>query len=563
MIHLNDPRQTLLFDRVEEILHPGVKAKLDADWPGVFRRSILKLMPVESLGEGFSVDFGRPSKEHYSICGLILLKDYFGWSDAETVDKYLYDLKIQYALKIQPDNLKLGLRTLERYLKLFREKELAQKLMADVSAMIVRELNIEVDKQRLDSTHVFSNMADWNRSTLLFRTIKRFLVQEKRHESKLYHELDEGIRRHYDRKGEWIYDAAPETRNVRYGDHVCSNREQLGWDMLRLIERFKTHPKLSNMNTFKDMVRIFNEQCEIDDGKVKIRKHPGGEALVNPSDPDAGIDQKGTGYQAQVSETCNPENPVQIVTAVLPQSASEPDQNAVEPMLELMSEVDAKPCELLADSGYGSDENVTVSKNQGIDLISPSTGKDKEKVGLEECQLDDANRIIRGPRGCKPLSKKYAGGKGRAVFAASTCAGCTLLKRCSASKQGQNYVIAYDARSLRLRTRRLHEQTDEFKKKYRKRSGIESLFGRLKQNTRLRRLRVRGKKAVFNTIYAIMTGHNIMQLAKYCTITDRKTRNTGILSGNSIINVLIQTMHFVLDMKFIPENPLQRFFRAA
>jgi len=143
MIHVSNPRQTLLFDRVEEILHPSAKARLDADWPGIFRRAILQMMPIEDIGESFSYNFGRPTKEHFSICGLILLKDYFGWTNEETIDHYLYDLKIQYALKIQVDNLKLGARTLERYLKIFREKELAQKIMKDVTEMIIQELNIE------------------------------------------------------------------------------------------------------------------------------------------------------------------------------------------------------------------------------------------------------------------------------------------------------------------------------------------------------------------------------------------------------------------------------------
>ena len=123
-----------------------------------------------------------------------------------------------------------------------------------------------------------------------------------------------------------------------------------------MIERFEKHPKLSNMNTFKDMVRIFGKQCEIDDGKVKIREHPDGKALVNPSDPDASIDNKGVGYQVQVSETYNPENPVQIITAAFPQTASKSDQNAVTTMLEKMEKAGAKPEILLADSGYGSDE---------------------------------------------------------------------------------------------------------------------------------------------------------------------------------------------------------------
>ena len=72
------------------------------------------MMPVDDLGKSFSFDFGRPTKEHYSICGLILLKDYFGWTTQETVDEYLYNLKIHYALMIEPDNLELSTRTLER-----------------------------------------------------------------------------------------------------------------------------------------------------------------------------------------------------------------------------------------------------------------------------------------------------------------------------------------------------------------------------------------------------------------------------------------------------------------
>lgn len=528
MVHVSNPRQTLLFDRVEEILHPSAKARLDADWPGVFRRAILQLMPIEDIGESFSYNFGRPTKEHFSICGLILLTDYFGWTNEETIDHYLYDLKIQYALKIQADNLKLGARTLERYLKIFREKELAQKIMKDVTEMIIQELNIEVNKQRLDSTHVFSNMADWTRSMLLFKTTKRFLIQVKRHESKLYSELDNDLRKSYDSQGDWIYRDIT-TRNVCYGDHVCSNKEQIAWDMLRLIEKFEQHKKLSNMNSFKNMVQIFGEQCEIDDGKVKIRKNPGGNAMVNPSDPDASIDNKGVGYQVQVSETCNPKNPVQIITAALPQTASEADQTALEPMLDEMAKVNAIPESLLADSGYGSDGNVSKLAKMDIELIAPTTGKDKKKVGLEECTLDDQQRVITCPYGKRPIQKRYIEGKGRAVFPASTCRKCPLLKQCSASKQGHNYTISYDARSLRLRERRRHEKTEEFQEQYRLRSGIEALFGRLKQFTPLRRLGVRGKSAVFNAMNSIMAVHNIMQMTKFHKMQDAKEQENSII----------------------------------
>ena len=75
----------------------------------VFHRAILQLMPIEDLGESFSCNFDRPTKEFFSVCGLILSKDYFGWTNEETIDHYLYDIKIQYALKRKFENFALDL----------------------------------------------------------------------------------------------------------------------------------------------------------------------------------------------------------------------------------------------------------------------------------------------------------------------------------------------------------------------------------------------------------------------------------------------------------------------
>jgi hypothetical protein len=210
-------------------------------------------------------------------------------------------------------------------------------------------------------------------------------------------------------------------------------------------------------------------------------------------------------------------------------------------MLEKMEANNAKPEEMLADSAYGSDGNVVNCANKDVELVAPTTGKEKGKLGLEECELDDENRIIKCPRAKKPLHKKFSGDKGRALFASKTCKNCPKLKQCIASKHGNNYVISYDARSLRLRERRLYEQTDEFKDDYRPRGGIEALFGNLKQNTPLRRLGVRGKEAVYNAIYSIMTVHNIMQMAKSLKNQSKKPEN-GLHNG---INVNSSRIFFI------------------
>ena len=76
----------------------------------------------------------------------------------------------------------------------------------------------------------------------------------------------------------------------------------------------------------------------------------------------------------QVGQTYNPEIPVQIITAAIPQTTSESGSNAVEPMGEKMEKNNAKPKELLGDSAYGSDENVLNTASKNINLPSPANG---------------------------------------------------------------------------------------------------------------------------------------------------------------------------------------------
>src|SRR4030066_160132 len=67
---------------------------------------------------------------------------------------------------------------------------------------------------------------------------------------------------------------------------------------------------------------------------------------------------KGPGYQAQIAETCHPDNEVQLITCVLPQTAAVTDEKALAPVLEDLQASGLLPEELLVDTLYPSDENV-------------------------------------------------------------------------------------------------------------------------------------------------------------------------------------------------------------
>ena len=84
-------------------------------------------------------------------------------------------------------------RTVERYQKLFREDELAAQVFHDVTTGLTEKLELDISRQRLDSTHVFTHMASFGRTKLMAVAIKRFLTQVIRHAPEQYAALPEDV----------------------------------------------------------------------------------------------------------------------------------------------------------------------------------------------------------------------------------------------------------------------------------------------------------------------------------------------------------------------------------
>ena len=196
MIHSVDPRQNRLFDPFDGVIPPAGRKIIGNGWQGVFRHVLLEVMPVGELGQHFSDSLGAPTKELYSTAGLVFLTDFFGWTAQEAAEAYIFRTDIQYALNLEP-GVAVSTRTVERYQKLFRDHDLAARIFEDVTDRLVRALDLDVSRQRLDSTHVFSHMASFGRTKLLAVAIKRFLTQLQRHDPDAYTALPEDLRHRY------------------------------------------------------------------------------------------------------------------------------------------------------------------------------------------------------------------------------------------------------------------------------------------------------------------------------------------------------------------------------
>lgn len=197
MQRIVNPQQTRLFDPFDPILTDKTRQRLLNNWPGVFRHVILELLPVDILSGNYSPDMGRPTKELYSMAGLVFMMEFFDWKKPEALNAYSYHMDVQYALNMEPVAHDLGIRTLERYIVLFEKDDLAKKIFHEVTIRLAQLLEIRIGQQRLDSTHIFSDMASFGRTRLMGVTIKRFLTQVIRHDRQAYDALPEALRQRY------------------------------------------------------------------------------------------------------------------------------------------------------------------------------------------------------------------------------------------------------------------------------------------------------------------------------------------------------------------------------
>ena len=505
-----DPRQKWLLDPAEMMFSPMAIEHLRGDWPGLFRVQILHLMPVGKLAGNFHPTVGCPTKELYSMAGAIFLKEFFNLTIDECVRRYLTDGGWHFALNLVPTEVSISHATIERYMALFVNDDIAVEIFHGVTSAFIEALELDVSRQRLDSTHVFSDMATFGRSKLMGVTMKRFLTQLKRHHRPLYDALPEQLRRRY----------APSQAKM-FGDFTGGRRrlrQTVAEDLLFLANRFAEDEAVANRTSYKAVLRVLEEQCDVSEQKVEVKDKTGGGVMQNPSDPNARYDgHKGPGYQAQIAETCGASNDVQLITAVETEPADAHDRDALPSMLDQLESQDRSPEILYADAHYGSDANVVAAAERGVDLQSPVSGPPSGAEGdltVDDFAIDEESEmVVRCPNGCEPESSVHDAGAGRTttVMRPSDCSGCEFASHCPVKKTGGRFVLRHTPAQRRLAARRAEQATDAFKEHYAIRAGGESVNSGLKRKTGMGRVRTRGQPRVRMAVLLRCAGWNLFR----------------------------------------------------
>ncbi len=393
------------------LVPPAKQRRLQASWAETFRAHALPLIDEEQFASLYCDDNGRPNQPVATVLGVLLLKEMFALTDAEALEQLEFSLLWQHALELTPDEAHLAQKTRTNNvltLHNFRARLLAhdrgRQAFEATTDGIFQALGTKVTRQRLDSTHVLSNIAVLSRLGLLCETLRHFLKTLAAEHPRLYGRVPKRLRERYLKEdgNATAYQDAPSGTGKRRLP-VCAR------DLYRLHQLF-AGTAAEGLESYALLQRLLAEQCEVvaakqrpsteddDAGEggvpvaLKAPEKVGSDSLQSPYDAEATYHgRKGKGYEVQIAETCveadddptddDPTDTVNRITHVAVTDACVSDEHATMPVLEALEERGQRPDELVADTAFGSGDNAMAAERFGTELVSPVKGP---QIDVEE-----------------------------------------------------------------------------------------------------------------------------------------------------------------------------------
>jgi hypothetical protein len=528
-------------------LSPNALRALENGWQGIFRRSLLKLMPAEQLGEHFHDDFGRPSKELYAMAGILLIAEFKNLTVDQTAEAFTFDASIQYALNLSRDDQYLSPRTVDNYRRRFREDDLAREVFLQVTTVLVKELDLKTNVQRLDSTHVLSDMAHLKRGELVAVGVKRFLKQLlKNHPDAYARIVDADFEKRYEPEPSRLFGGSVSRQAKVAGTagadvgggkklnpaerkagkkaekkrHLKAWMEEAGRDMAELIAAFTGDEAVEAMESFKLLKRIFVEQFEWikaeDIIKKTLIKKPQGEDDEDPPGNE-GAGKSCVYVRGDDDGDCDGENEEEkpiLKARALGRDAQGKSSN----VLQNPSDPEAgysghKGAGYQAQIAQAQPHEGADGKREGPGLITAVVA---ESAGAFDGHAIPAvfDELMAADLLPEKMTVDTSYGSDENV---QHCAGLGIelispVGGKAPVKANPKHKGCAKERQLkkRLAARREREKTEEWKTDYSKRNGIEGLNHALDVVTGFKRLRVRGLARVSMSLLLKAAGWNIL-----------------------------------------------------
>ena len=431
-----------------QLMGEKMRQRLETSWAGTFYREIHCRIDEVPFAVLYSEEPSRPNAAVNVLVGAEILKAGFGWSDEELYGHLQFNLQVRYALGLRDMSATpFELRTLYNFRRRLSQnmQESGENLLEQAFVQVTDEqltsLKLKTGHQRMDSVMVSSNIRQMSRLHLLVEVAQRvwrmLTEADQAHYAVVFESYLRGT------AGQYCY----QVKATEVSEHLTA----LGQLMRRLVEELEA--RYGDQPAYEVLERVFEEhfalvagqEAESEQVRVKTGDELSASSLQSPDDWEATYREKRgeghQGYVANLSETCDPENEVQLITQVQVAPNNTDDEHLLVeglPQLKARTEVQS----LWTDGGYNGSAAEDTFREEKVEHVPTNVRGRRtapDRLGLEtfSWQMDKTGA---------PLTTKCPGGQrvrvrtgrkqGRflAGFDEAFCKTCAFAEPCPARR---------------------------------------------------------------------------------------------------------------------------------
>lgn len=504
------------------------RKRLENSWAGTFYREFFCRIDEAAFAVLYSEKASRPNVPVNVLVGLEALKAGFGWSDEELYENYCYNLQVRYALGYD----RLGEGDFEiRSLYYFRARlshynadqslNLLEKAFEKITDAQIVALKVRTGMQRMDSTQIASNIVSASRLQLLVEAVQR--VERILSEADKVRLAETFAPYTKDSAGHYTY-------RVKGKEAVQEHLQQIGQTISALL--LDLQAGYAAENAYQVMERSFAENFHLLESGLCAKENAemtsGG--LQSVDDLEATYRTKGTrhykGYVANLTETCDPENELQLITKVQVAPNNVDDAHLLaEALPGLKARTGVKT--MITDGGYGGEASDAALQEQEVTLVQTAIrglqpSPDKFHLADFDLQADEQNNpaTLTCPHGqTVPLTPARTSGW-QARFAPTICGTCPFQQegRCRARPQKRDlrYLLAFTSQEVLTAKRRKAYLTHK-RDGHNLRSAVEATVRSVKHPFPAGKMPVRGQFRVTCMTIASAATTNVRRIQRYLT----------------------------------------------
>ena len=195
MFQSREPQESLW--QSEFLITPRKAKLMRRSWAEVFRNEALVLIEEERFAPMYSPDMGRPNRAVQTVLGVLVLKEMFDLTDMEALEELEFNLLWHHALRLEMEEAHLAQKTLHNFRVRLMEHDGGRLAFCETTDRMIEALGLRTGKQRLDSTHVMSNIAVLTRLGLFCETVRVFLLAVSREHPGLGEGIGDGLAQRY------------------------------------------------------------------------------------------------------------------------------------------------------------------------------------------------------------------------------------------------------------------------------------------------------------------------------------------------------------------------------